>query len=101
MVSVGTANCTIDNLSILPTWYVCFVHLSQRMSIISVISIKKLDFVTDVGFVLCEAETELMCMYNERQSWKSFNSYLLLYAPRDIKLTCLHNTYIFACNSDA
>jgi len=68
MVSVGTANCTIENLSILPTWYVCFAHLSQRMSIISVISIKKLDFVTDTDFVLCEAETELICMYNERQS---------------------------------
>jgi len=65
MISVGTANCTIDNLFILPTWYVCFVHLSQRMSIISVISIKKLDFVTDTGFVLCEAETELMlCIMN-------------------------------------
>jgi len=68
MVSVGIANCTIENLSILPTRYVCFLHLSQRMSIISVISIKELDFVTDTGFVLCEAETELMCICKERQS---------------------------------
>jgi len=70
------------------------------MFFISVIIIKEPDFVTDTGFVLCEAETELMCIYNERQSWKSFNSYLLMSAPRNIKLTCLHNRYIFACNSD-
>jgi len=44
MVSVCTANCTIENFSILPARYVCFVHLSQRTSIISVISIKELDF---------------------------------------------------------
>jgi len=68
MINVCTANCTIENLSILPTQYVCFVHLSQRMSIISVVSIKELDFVTDTGFVLCEAETELMCICKERQS---------------------------------
>jgi len=68
MVSVCTANCTTENLSILPKRYVCFVHLSQRMFFISVIIIKEPDFVTDTGFVLCEAETELMCIYNERQS---------------------------------
>jgi hypothetical protein len=68
MVIVCTANCTIENLPILPIRYVCFVHLSHGMSIISVISIKGLDFVTVTGYVLCETETELMCIYNERHS---------------------------------
>lgn len=68
MVSVCTANCTIETLSIWPTRYVCFLQLSQRTSIISVMSIKELGFVIDTAFVLSEAETELICIYNERQS---------------------------------